>query len=149
MASTLRGVLLVSCVLVLGCSGDEPARQHPAPPSFVQVIRPIQVSEKARFPESDPALDRVEVTADALTFYYKRAPTIPLEVGHVVAGHAQKGYLRAIESISTPSELTVRAATRAARMTELIVDGAFRVKTEPERRGGWRATASSAGASTG
>lgn len=99
------------------------------------MIEPIQLTEKARIPQNDPAYQSVEVFKDRLVLHYKRAPTIALAAGHVIAGGDEVGYLRRIVSVSATNATTLELKTETATLGELIFKGHFRVTQEPAASG--------------
>ena len=117
---------VLSCALLCACS-SKPDQTQPPLGDNVEVIRPLQLTENARVPERDPALTGVEVAADSLVFNYNAAPSIKLEVDHVVAGAMGGGYLRRIVKVGG-SEQRVEVQTKPAQLTDFILDGAFRVR---------------------
>ncbi|MFZ5785529.1 MAG: hypothetical protein ACOY3Y_03710, partial [Acidobacteriota bacterium] len=133
-------VVLFVC-MATGCT-DDPGPQGysevtPAsiPGAKVEVIEPIQLTEKARIPQNDPAYQSVEVFKDRLVLHYKRAPTIALAAGHVIAGGDEVGYLRRIVSVSATNATTLELKTETATLGELIFKGHFRVTQEPAASG--------------
>jgi len=138
------GLLLAS--MTTGCGDDttSPPADEPPPPKGevilsgddfeVEVLRDIQLTEQARIPETDAFLtsvDDIEVEADSVTFHYTQAPAIALEPGHVIAGAAEHGYLRWVRGVSEPEENVIVVETEPATITDLILDGHFKVHTLP------------------
>lgn len=131
------GVTTVALGLfVAACSDSSESDESKTPPTpslptGVEIVRPIKLTEDARVPDNDASLDHVEVMPDKLVFHYKAKPKIALAVGNVVAGAQGKGYLRRLESVAFVDDLTLEANTSHAYITDLILDGAFRVHTNP------------------
>jgi hypothetical protein len=140
-------VTFVCCTVILslltqGCSDDPVAPQGyskvtPAsiPGTTVEILEPIQLTEKARIPENDPAYKSVEVFKDRLVLHYSSAPTIALAAGNVVAGGDKIGYLRKITSVTQQGATALELKTQNAYLGELIYKGHFRVTQEPLAKG--------------
>lgn len=98
MKSTCRPLALAFLVNVACTSGaDQPSgytKVSPAdiPGAKVEVLEPLRLTDKARFPQNDPAYKSVEVFKDKLIFHYSAKPTIELAPDHVVAGGDTLGY---------------------------------------------------------
>lgn len=85
---------------VLGDSAPNPIVDAlPGPGTDVTILRDIVTSDDARFPEADPALLDVVVEPDAIELRYDGEPSVALEVGHVITGAREGGYLRRITSV--------------------------------------------------
>jgi hypothetical protein len=126
---TRWSITVGSLVFLLSCSSG---MKSPPLPDEIEVIRDITLTENARIPENDPAYTGVEIFDTRLVYSYSSAPTIELEPGHVVVGGAEMGYLRHVRSVGAFQNGQLEVTTEDAYITDLIADGAFRIRTHPE-----------------
>ncbi len=127
MRRALLGCSLLLAVFGAGCACAPPPPLGPN----IEVIREVKLTEVARIPQNDPSFSSVDIFENRLVFHYSKAPTVTLEVGNVIAGNTERGYLRRLTAVTTIDEKTLEVTTEPAELVDFILDGAFKVKHRP------------------
>jgi hypothetical protein len=127
------GLVTLGCTLSLACgSGNSKQDAGPEPEEVtVTVDRAITLTDEARIPQSDPAFDRAEVSADGLVFHFTSKPRVKLAEGNVVVGTGEAPYLRTITRVVSETDTRVEVETEHAELVNLIRDGAFTMQYHP------------------
>ena len=107
--------------------GSTPTAPDLTPRTSTEIARAITLTEQALLPESLPDFVRAEVGNDTLSLEFSGASAALVQVGSVLAGHADGGYLRRVVEVSAASDGRILARTVEATLTELVADGHFRV----------------------
>ncbi|MEC7522530.1 MAG: hypothetical protein VYE22_21760 [Myxococcota bacterium] len=127
---------LLALVALAGVTSCTPGSSSPSgdeePEVDVEILRPIQLTQNARLPESqDGHLVDVEIHDDRLVFVYDGAPKVALESGDVVSGVLHGGYLRRLMDRRELAPGRIEWTTEHAELGELIGDGHFVVHLRP------------------
>jgi hypothetical protein len=115
--------------------GDEPPEEDddlpPAdltPVSSSEIERPIVLTMQALLPETLADFQRVEVGEGLLTLEFAADGGDAVQIGSVLAGHLDGGYLQRVTAIERRQGGTVVVHTVPAALTELIAEGHFRLR---------------------
>jgi hypothetical protein len=96
-------------------------------PGSIDVVRPLQLAERGRVPEKEPGFLSAEVEEGRLVLAHDgRLPA--LRAGDVLAGTAGDGYLVKVAAIVSEEAGRIEVETAPATLTELLRDGAIRVR---------------------
>lgn len=122
----------------------------PSPPDAAEVDSPgvadaslidaplVELGERTRLPEAEPAFSSVAVFADRLVFVFTRPPTQDdVRAGDVVVGATAGGYLRAVVSVSIAGN-TLTAMTSNAALTSAVDTGEIVATLAAGGDDGWR-----------
>ncbi|MCB9625586.1 MAG: hypothetical protein H6723_19890 [Sandaracinus sp.] len=129
-------VLVALATTGLACKSDPPATPPPTDETILEVLRPPVLTEAAVLPEQDARLIDVDVLEGSLVFTYDGPNARVPEVGAVVAGVRDGGYLRRVLAVDARSDRQFALTTEHAYLVDLFEDVHFRARFEPAR-GSW------------
>ncbi len=121
----------VSTDVATDVSTDAPDAGPIVVPDFVEIVRPLELTDEARIPENDPNYVSAEIEDDRVVLEYSAAPTIPIMTGHVIVGGTGEGYMRKVVTAAL-SGTTLTVTTTPAEIQDVFAEGRFRVTSEPE-----------------
>ncbi|XYH94762.1 hypothetical protein ACMHYB_44125 [Sorangium sp. So ce1128] len=114
---------LASCAVEPSDAADH--AELPAP-GDVDVVRPIELSERARVPEKEPGFVAAELGAHEIIITHDGSLT-PFAAGDVLGGTAGGGYLVRVVRVRALDDARVALETTPAYLTEFITEGHFHV----------------------